>query len=146
MSSAANRGKSAEAEVKKFLEAYDRKVACFDWERRYDAHSAGGRFQRQTGDFAFYMPNFFGAIEVKEVKHSFRLPHKNFETDQVAKLRKRQMAGGHIIILVYHTEDDLWRMPPFGTFKEREGGSWDLSKFTTYGSAAEALDAFGCFN
>lgn len=144
-SNAGNRGKSAEKEVQKFLEAYDRKVAAFDWERKYDAHSAGGRFQRQTGDFAFYMPGFFGTIEVKEIEHSFRLPRKNFDTDQVAKLRKRQMAGGHIIVLVYHSKDDLWRSPFFGTFLKCDGASWDLSNIGTYPSAAAALDGFGCF-
>jgi hypothetical protein len=143
--SKANQGKAAEAAVQDYLKAYDRKVMAFDWSRNYDAHSAGGRFQRQTGDYQFYMPAMHGVIEVKEVKHDYRLPHGNYAEEKVAKCYKRMLAGGKILVLINHTTTGMWRLPPFSVFRKREGGSWDLSDFKTYESAAEALDILGIF-
>lgn len=139
MAEAANRGKKPEAEVKKVLEAHDAKTAAFDWHRNYDAHTAGGRFPRQVGDFEFYAPGVHGIIEVKEVNHACRLPHKNFNTDAVAKLRKRRLAGGYIYVMVYFTPLDQWRILHLDRFLTRDGGSWDLSDAPLYPSAAAAM-------
>lgn len=141
----ANQGKGAEKHVQEYLKAYDAKNWAFDWARNYDAHSAGGRFHRQTGDYQFYMPGMHGVIEVKEVKHDFRLPHKNYSPEKVAKVYKRQEAGGLAIVLVQHTTTGLWRMPPFSLFRDRSGASWDLSGFKTYITCAEALNELGVF-
>jgi hypothetical protein len=141
--SEANRGKGTEASVKEYLEAVDRRLAAFDWHRNYDAHTAGGRFPRQTGDFQFYMPGLHGVIEAKEVKHDFRLPHGNFTVESVAKCRKRVLAGGSVIVLVHHTTTGLWRVDGLERFRTREGGSWDLSELPTYPTCKDALDAYG---
>jgi hypothetical protein len=141
----ANQGKGAEAAVQDYLKAYDRKVLAFDWSRNYDAHSAGGRFQRQTGDYQFYLPSIHGVIEVKEVKHDCRLPHKNYDETKVAKVYKRTLAGGLAIVLVNHTTTGLWRMPPFSIFRAREGGSWNLEAHPTFSTATQALDSLGLF-
>lgn len=141
----ANRGKSTEAEVTKYLKAYDAKHQDFDWARNYDSHSAGGRFQRQTGDFQFYGPGVHGVIEAKEVKHTFRVPHTNFTKEAVAKVWKRQLAGGEIIVLIHHSEAKLWRVVPLHVFRERVGGSWDLSAWRPLPSCAAALDSLGVF-
>lgn len=143
--SAADRGKKPEDEVRKFLKAYDERKHCFDWHRNYDAHSAGGRFQRQTGDFEFYMPGVHGVIEVKQVDHAFRLPHKNYSEDKVAKVYKRQVAGGRAIVLVYHTPTTLWRVCSLAPFRERTGGSWDLSMWPQYPTCTEALRSLELF-
>jgi hypothetical protein len=145
MTSKADQGKTAESAVQKYLEAYHRKVLAFDWSRNYDAKSAGGRFQRQTGDFQFFLPGIHGVIEVKEVKHDYRLPHGNYDEPKVAKCYKRSLAGGIIVVLVNHTTTGLWRMPPFSFIRKREGGSWDLREFKTFESAAEAFDILGIF-
>jgi len=145
MSDPANRGKKPEDEVRKYLKAYDERTHKFDWHRNYDAKSAGGRFQRQTGDFEFYLPGIHGIIEVKEVDHAFRLPHKNLTKESLAKMTKRQLAGGHASVLIYHTPIDQWRILGLSPFRVREGGSWDLSTYTLYPSAAEALDRLGMF-
>lgn len=142
---AANRGKSAEAEVMKYLKAYDAKHQDFDWHRVPDAHSAGGRFNPVVFDFAFFGPTVHGGIEVKEVKHDFRIPHGNFGEQQVAKLWKRQLAGGEIVIVVYHSTTGLWRVPRFEVFRTREGGSWDLSMWSTFESCKLALDSLKVF-
>jgi hypothetical protein len=141
----ANQGKGSEKDVQGYLEAYDKKHWAFDWARNYDAHSAGGRFQRQTGDYQFYLPGTHGVIEVKEVKHDYRLPHGNYDNPKVAKVYKRTNAGGIAIVLVLHTTTNLWRMPPFHIFRKREGGSWDLREFPTYESCDAALDTLGLF-
>lgn len=143
--SEANRGKTTEAAVAKYLKAYDAKNQNFDFARNYDSHSAGGRFQRQTGDFQFYGPGVHGVIEAKEVKHDFRVPHSNVDQGQVAKLWKRQLAGGEIIILICHSTTKLWRVVGLDVFRVRTGGSWDLSNFKTFPSCAAALDSLGVF-
>lgn len=143
--SAADRGKKPEDEVRKYLKAYDSKRQDFDWARNYDSHSAGGRFQRQTGDFQFYSPGVHGVIEVKEVKHAFRVPHQNLNENSAGKLWKRQLAGGTIVILVYHSVTGKWRVTGLERFRVREGGSWDLSNLYEYHNCATALDSLGLF-
>lgn len=145
MSDAANRGKSAEAEVQKYLKAYDEKHQDFDWARNMDAHSAGGRFHRQTGDFQFYGPGVHGVIEVKEVKHDFRVPHGNFNEGAVGKLWKRQLAGGEIVIIVHHSTSKKWRVAELARFRKRDGGSWDLSDLYEFHTCREALDSLKLF-
>lgn len=143
--SSANRGKSTETHVANYLKEYDSLNQDFDWERKYDAHSAGGRFQRQCYDFAFFGPGVHGGIEVKEVKHDYRVPHQNFGTDQVAKLWKRQLAGGEVIVLVHHSTTGYWRPVELSVFRKREGGSWDLRPYPAYANCREALDSTGVF-
>lgn len=143
--SEANRGKSSEDDVKKYLEAYDRKTKAFDWHRNYDAHTAGGRFPRQVGDFEFYMPNCFGIIEVKETETVATLPFKNYKPEGVAKLRKRMWAGGRVFVLVHHTRHEVWRVSGIEPYIHREGKSWDVSGLPSYGSCKEALDSLRLF-
>lgn len=145
MSDPANRGKKPEDKVRDYLKAYDERTHKFDWHRNYDAKSAGGRFQRQTGDFQFYLPGIHGVIEVKEVNHEYRLPHKNYAAEKVAKVYKRTLAGGAAYVLVYHTPIDKWRVLGLAPFRVREGGSWDLRGVPLHDSAAAALDSLGMF-
>lgn len=141
----ANRGKKAEAAVRAYLKAYDERTHTFDWNRVQDAHSAGGRFTRQVFDFAWFMPGLHGGIEVKEVAHAFRLPHKNMTPESVAKLRKRELAGGRVVVLIHFSTTGLWRVLPLAPFLVREGGSWDFSGVRTFESAKAALDSLGIF-
>ena len=144
MSNAANRGKDAEGFVQDFLDEYDKQHARFDWRRNYDAHTAGGRFPRQTGDFEYFLPWEYGVIEVKEVKnHDCRLPHKNYTPEKVAKVRKRVLAGGKSIVLVWFRLPNVWRISGIEQYTKREGGSWDLSGLTPYPTAEAALNAWG---
>jgi hypothetical protein len=141
--STANRGKTSEKAVAKYLTEMGANNATFDWHRQYDAKSAGGKFPAQPGDYAFYSLINHGLIEVKEVDHDFRLPKKNFENDKIARLYKRQLAGGKICVVISFTTTKKWRNVPFEYFRERlVQPSWDLSEFPTYDSATEALDAY----
>ena len=136
-------GKVSEKKVAEYLAAIDANVTHFDWNRGYDARAAGGKFQRVAGDFAFYSPVGHGIIEVKEVDHEFRLPYKNFELSQVAKAAKRELAGGDVHVLVYHTPLKRWRRLPIVFFQHRTGteySSWDLSEWVLHPSCAAALD------
>jgi hypothetical protein len=140
MAGIGQRGKGAEKEVRAFLERLNFKYAGFDYSRIYDARSAGGKFPSRPGDFEFYAPGLHGLVEVKEVAHHFRLPQKNLDKDQIAKLRKRQLAGGRIYVLINFTVTGLWVSVPIDWLHERAAQpSWDLSGFETYDSAADAL-------
>ena len=120
------RGKTAEKAVRKILDKLNSERADFDYARIYDARSAGGKFPARPGDFEVYYNGIFGLIEVKEVAHDYHLPEKNFPAEGRAKLRKRQMAGGHILVLVYHSTTGKWRSRALDEFV-RTGSSWDLS-------------------
>jgi hypothetical protein len=142
MTDPANRGKEAEHYVQKYLEAYDRKVARFDWKRNHDAHTAGGRFPRQTGDFEFFLPQCYGVIEVKEVLKGLRLPAKNF--GGLPKVKKRQLAGGKCYVIVWFRTANLWCISDLEPYAVT-APSWDLSGLTQYESAEAALGSLGLF-
>jgi hypothetical protein len=132
----ANKGKDAESAVQAYLKAYDEKHANFDWKRNYDSHTAGGRFQKVSGDFEYFMPGRYGIIEVKEVKHDYRLPASNFEN--APKIRKRQMAGGRCFVAVRHSTTGLWRLASIDFFVPGVP-SWDMSQLPTYARVGDAL-------
>ena len=141
--SAADRGKRAEKAVSTYLAKWAESSAKHDWHRVYDARSAGGRFAAQAGDFAFYTTKAHGLIEVKEVDHEFRLPKKNFDNDQIAKLRKRELAGGNICVLVHFTKVNRWVLPPLNFFYTNLSvPSWDLTNYLGFETAKEALDYY----
>jgi hypothetical protein len=140
MNSIGQRGKAAEKEVRVYLERLSFKYAGFAYERIYDARSARGKFPARAGDFEFYASRLHGLIEAKEVEHDFRLPNKNLKKEQIARLRKRQLAGGLVFVLINHTTSGLWRSVPVEWLHERSAQpSWDLSEFPTLPSAAAAL-------
>ena len=118
----ANRGKSAEAAVKKYLAKRSETIG-FNFMRLPDARS--GSFQPTTADFlavSWGKPYF---IEVKEVNHAFRLPSKNFGRDQRARLRAFELAGALARILVFHTPTKAWRALLLDHFED-DPPSWDL--------------------
>lgn len=139
-----SRGKYAEKAVKDYLTALGNSVANFDWGRRYDARSAGGRFPSQPGDFEYYRlidgRHCSGLIEVKEVAHDFRLPAKNFKKEQIARLRKRVLAGCAVCVLIYHSTIGKWRRVPLEKFvMEASAPSWDLSQYKAFQNLQELL-------
>lgn len=144
--SSANRGKYAEGKVKDYLKLLEAAHMDFTFNRVQDAHAAAGRFVPQPGDFqAFHLlepatngykfcypksRNFI--IEVKELKHDFRLPHASYSADKVARVQKRVRAGTEAIVILYHTTAKVWRAVPFEVFTDRSvGGSWDLREYPT---------------
>ena len=141
---AGSRGKAAEKAVREVLTDLGNRMATFDWDRIYDARSAGGRFPSRPGDFEWYYKGSdcvaFGLIEVKEVAHNVLLPKKNFNPKQVARLRKRQLAGARVIILVHHSVAKVWRWVPLQLFIDNPNvTSWNLGAFSMYPTARSAL-------
>jgi len=136
----ANRGKVAESKIQEALQKFADKHHHFDWHRVYDAHSAGGKFACQTGDFCWFFNGFNGALEVKEVAHDYRLPAKNFNAGQIARMRKRMLAGTQGHAIVRHSTTGKWRVIGLQFFlDDLEAKSWDLSKYPEFDSAGEAL-------
>lgn len=133
MVAAANRGKYAEGEVKKFLKKME--AANCAHHRFPDAHS--GSMVTAPADFMFMQAGIFRLLEVKEVQHDFRLPYDNFSPDQVARMRLWQAAGAHAWVLVYHKNLKAWRLIPAEWFLNRPKlsasgkpvGSWVLDEF-----------------
>lgn len=135
--SIANRGKFAEKKVKEFLEGMSQKYAGFDYERLPDARAAGGRFKSMVGDFAYFSPGLHGVIEVKELKHPYRLPKDKLA--QIQRMKVRELAGGRCFVVVYHTEEKLWRVILVRELPIITSGSWDLRTWPTYATLQEAL-------
>jgi hypothetical protein len=137
------RGKKSEKAAKDYLTELSNTHSHFDWQRELDARAAGGRFGARTGDFCFYMPGCHGVLEVKEVKHACRLPKANFGKDPyaaLARLRRRQTAGGMVLILVYHSPIKRWRLVPLNWILIRsEFASFDLTEIPCHLTVAEAL-------
>lgn len=126
--SPANRGKEAEALVKKRLE-HLAKSANFVWYRPPDMR--GGHRQEALADFMTLDSGVLTLIEVKQVQHDYRLPHSSVGVGQVARLRMWELAGASCYILVYHSTTRLWRAARAGYFSERLGGSWDMRAIKT---------------
>lgn len=136
--SRASRGKYAEGKVHDWLKKIDANVHEWDFERVSDARSAGGRGAKKVaGDFQIFAPGLHAVVEVKEIKHDFRVPAANIT--QLPKARKRMLAGGRYWIVVYHTTTKLWRRICASELEIIRGGSWDLSEIPTYTSIEEAL-------
>lgn len=121
--SPADRGKVAEGEVKKVLTrlALQSDTA---FTRLPDARA--GSFQATLADFLVVRKGVPFLLEVKEVEHDYRLPHGNFSTDQVSRLRRFELAGAESHVLVLHSNLGKWRTARVDYFLTREGGSWDL--------------------
>lgn len=121
--SPANRGKQAENLVKKHLEKLSLQSNTASY-RLPDARA--GSFMATLSDFLLVHKGTMYLLEVKEVQHDYRVPHGNYSTDQVARMRRFQLAGAEAHVLVYHTNLGKWRTAPVDYFLTREGGSWDL--------------------
>lgn len=121
--SIASRGKSAEATVSAVLSEIARQKR-FAFDRLADAR-AGSR-TAAIADFLCTLDGKMIFIEVKEVEHAYRLPHKNFDKDQVARMRRFKMAGATAIVVVHFKTIKLWRGADIDYFRERIGGSWDM--------------------
>ena len=129
----AERGKWAESEVRKVLLEMSEKHMRFAFHRITDARSAGGKAPAQAADFWWSYTDGkttpHGLLEVKEVEHISRLPYKNLSPESYARMRKRELAGAKVFVLVAHRTDvTVWRFLPLSDFGgPRPGGSWDLS-------------------
>lgn len=121
MTDYANRGKEAEGLVKKHLAKLSTQ-SDFTFYRFPDARA--GSLQTAPADFMLLHKGQLILLEVKQVEHSYRLPHQNLT--QTPKLVRYEMAGAKSYVLVYFRPDKCWRIAPVDFFKFKSGGSWDM--------------------
>ena len=124
--SVGQRGKWAEAKVKVWLAARSAADIKFDFYRYPDARA--GSFATVPADFEAVSHGVPFLVEVKELKHNFRLPGSNFSADKVARMNKRMKAGSQCWVIVCHIPEKLWRLVPLDEFLERKP-SWDLRAY-----------------
>ena len=121
--SAKDRGKSAEGLLKDYLEKRSRQQS-FAHMRLPDAHA--GSLVATLADFMVLQDGRFQLIECKSTRQEHRLPHANFDTGQVARMRIWQLAGANCFVMIYHEMLGLWRSYSLDYFVTRTGGSWNL--------------------
>lgn len=114
--------------------------SLFAWHRLPDAKAARGALAAQPADFMYRFGDISGFLEVKALKHEFRLPKDRMS--QLPVLHKWALAGSTNYVLVHHYMEGLWRIVDAA---ELEFGvpSWDLRKHEVYSAAATALRAKG---
>lgn len=121
--SASNRGKYAEGKFRDACKLFE-KSAKFAFHRFPDAHA--GSMVTAPADFQTMTAGQLRMVEVKETAEVSRLPHTNFATDQVARMRLWELAGAESWVVVYHTKTKLYRCFRIESFVDRAEGaaSW----------------------
>lgn len=125
MTSVGQRGKTAEAKVKDKLVAMESHT-CTHY-RFPDARA--GSFTATPCDFMVMHSGQLTVLEVKEVNHACRLPHKNFDLAQRARMKNWELAGAKAWVLIYFKPVALWRLIPLDDTAVRLGGSWDFTQW-----------------
>jgi len=135
-----DRGKDAEKEVLAVLEKMNDASVVFAFERLPDARAAAGRVKKQLSDYIVMDGGYFHPLEVKQTEHNYRLSKDKL--DQLPRLKKWARAGARPIVLVHHSELDVWRSVPFEMLAITPlPPSWDLSGLPTYQTAEAAFRA-----
>lgn len=122
------RGKWAEGKFRAWAKLQSEAKLDFAFLRYPDAR-AGSRVVAPSDFEVLYAGQHYN-IEIKEVDHSFRLPHKNFSEDKIARMRKWELAGGASWVVIYFAPAKIWRVETVGWFMHKVGGSWDMSGIT----------------
>lgn len=120
--SQANRGKTAESLVQRFLKDLSSKAHCSSF-RLPDARA--GSLVTAPADFLICRNGKLTLLEVKEVAHEYRLPQKNFALDQRARMKMWKLAGAQAFVLVCFQPSRLWRLADIDYFTDK-GPSWDM--------------------
>ena len=134
-------GKETEKLVEALFNKWNERIN-FAWHRLPDAKAGRGFIKAQPADYMYRCGSYSGFIEVKALKHAFRLPAARLT--QHPTLNKWGLAGSSNVVLVHHYLQGVWRAInvvdlPFGVT------SWDLSGFEEHASAEEALLSLGFF-
>jgi hypothetical protein len=114
----------------------------FAWHRLPDAKSGKGRIHAQPADYIYRSREHAGFLEVKALKHAYRLPAER--VTQLPTLRKWSLAGSRDLVLVFHYMEGLWRIM-YATELEFGVPSWDLRGRNGHTTAEEALLSTGLF-
>ena len=130
------RGKWAEGKVRDRLKEMATQQG-FNFMRLPDARA--GSFVSVTADYLVGRLNGYGRrswmLEVKEVDHQFRLPRKNYPTEQRNRVRSWELAGFSSLVVVaftplkgsaYRATTPMWRYAPLSYFTGDDKESWDM--------------------
>lgn len=135
------KGKDSEAAVKRWLSAKVVQIGLrFAWDRPVDTREAGGTVKATVGDFDLMYNGRLLTLEVKETEIDNVLPRKNFKRDQIARLKRRSLAGVPIVVLVHHTTAKLWTVSGIDPYFECQKGDYTAPK-AAYRTCDAALDA-----
>lgn len=134
----ADRGKDAEKKVHEALTTWVGDIGSREFNRLMDTRAAGRIVKAAAADFEFFSAGIHGLIEAKETEHEFRLQRSKIT--QIPRLRKRALAGGVCLVLIYHSTLKLWRAVAVDYLLDGgDKGSWDLRNVDTHESAGAAL-------
>lgn len=138
----ADRGKSAENAVDKYLKEWQLGSTRREFTRLLDSKAAGRIIKASAADFEYFSSTeahgVFGLIEVKQTEHLYRLERPKLP--QLARMRKRTKCGGSCYVLVFHSAIEQWRVVDI-TWLANNGdlGSWNLTDFPLYEAPGDAL-------
>lgn len=135
----AERGKDCETAVMKALKRWQEQDPKHrEFNRLLDTRAAQRIVKPAPADFDFYGNGMFGLIECKQTKHPYRLSKGN--VSQLPRMLKRYLAGGACGIVVYHSEERVYRGLSMAFLQgDSDKGSWDLRAVPAVATASEAL-------
>lgn len=140
-SSTKDRGKAAEKAVEKVLKKWN-EYSAFTYWRLPDSRSARSFLAAQPGDYGWFCTGRGGILEVKSTQHAYRIARDKIS--QLATLKKLDLAGAENLILIQHTEENVWRVVRPGNL-DSDVPSWDLRSYPTYDTPEAALRSTGWF-
>lgn len=132
-------GKETEKLVEDVLRDQNRFVE-FAWHRLPDAKAARGALAAQPADYLIACRGRGFFLEVKALKHEFRLPKDR--VSQLPTLKKFGLAGVSGLVMIHHYTIGQWRIVPASSM-QTDVPSWDLSSWPTYASPQLAMCVMG---
>lgn len=109
------------------------------WVHRFpDAAVCRGRIPKQPADYLVMYKGVAYLVEVKESKHSDKI--ETARLTQRPKMNRFIMAGGGACFVVYHYNEDLWRVVPTKALLHVETSSVDIKAYPTYKNIKEIFD------
>lgn len=134
-------GKETEKLVEQVFSRWNQ-FSCWASHRLPDAKAAMGRLKAQPADTIYRCGDRAGFIEIKALKHLFRLPAER--VSQHAVLNKWTLAGSSDLVLVHHYLAPGWRVIKVGELAFGVS-SWNLTHLPMFESAEDALLSTGYF-
>ena len=134
-------GGETEKLVESLLKEWNGKQS-FAWYRLPDSKAARAYLTAAPADYIYRSGAYAGMIELKALKHDFRLPSGRLT--QLPTLKKWSLAGSADLVLVFHYMTGEWRVVSPVDLPS-DVPSWDLSYLPTYTSAEAALKSTGWF-
>jgi len=135
-------GKETECLIESLFTEWNKRRA-FAWLRLPDSKSARNFIKAQPADYIYRCGTYSGFLEVKALKHPYRLPRAR--VSQLPTLNKWSMAGSHNLILVFHYMEGQWRIVTPKVLAT-DVPSWDLTGVPTHANAEDALLSTSWFN